>query len=462
MADDSNSNRLTNLSDRPAAGAKQSDPLAELARLIGQNDPFADFGRDTRATAATPAPPAQPRPLPNESVLAPPSYYDPREKYAAAPEPPPHQQAVPSFIQSAGPYRSPGYQAQGHLPQDHDFDLGETGGRRRKFLNKSALITLAVIGIAGAVGYRVLFGDSASSAPPKVIYSNPEPTKVPPPVVNADASTTKANNDRVGPQTERLATREEQPVDVNSLSRQGGRNQPPPQPPLPAGTPPSNQSGSAAMTAPSAVGEPKRVRTVTIRPSQTNTEMAQALVPPQGSASAAPQAPPAPPPPQAARPAPTTPSPLVQQRTAAAAPAPPSNAPLSLSDDNPPPAAAARRPAAPKPAPVQRPVAPPADSETRAPPPQSLAQAASPKGGGYVVQVSSQRSEAEAQAALRAAQAKYPNVLRGQQTTIRRADLGERGTFYRAMVGPFASRDQAMQVCSSLKAAGGDCIVPAN
>ena len=79
-----------------------------------------------------------------------------------------------------------------------------------------------------------------------------------------------------------------------------------------------------------------------------------------------------------------------------------------------------------------------------------------------MVQVSSQRSEAEAQAALRAAQAKYPSVLRGQQTTIRRAELGERGTFYRAMVGPFASRDQAMQVCSSLKAAGGDCIVSPN
>jgi len=78
------------------------------------------------------------------------------------------------------------------------------------------------------------------------------------------------------------------------------------------------------------------------------------------------------------------------------------------------------------------------------------------------VQVSSQRSEAEAQAALRAAQAKYPTVLGGQQTAIRRAELGDRGTFYRAMVGPFASRDQALQVCSSLKAAGGNCIVPPN
>ena len=86
----------------------------------------------------------------------------------------------------------------------------------------------------------------------------------------------------------------------------------------------------------------------------------------------------------------------------------------------------------------------------------------SPKAGGYLVQLSSQRSEAEAQAALRGLQTKYPNVLGGQQATIRRAELGERGVFFRAMVGPFASRDQATQLCGTLKAAGGDCIVQGN
>ena len=37
-----------------------------------------------------------------------------------------------------------------------------------------------------------------------------------------------------------------------------------------------------------------------------------------------------------------------------------------------------------------------------------------------------------------------------------------KGTYYRAMVGPFSSRDQALQLCSSLKAAGGDCVVQSN
>ena len=82
--------------------------------------------------------------------------------------------------------------------------------------------------------------------------------------------------------------------------------------------------------------------------------------------------------------------------------------------------------------------------------------------GSYAVQISSQRSETEAQASFQALQGKYPNVLGGRQPIIRRADLGSRGTYYRAMVGPFASSDQANELCSSLKAAGGQCIVQRN
>ena len=83
-------------------------------------------------------------------------------------------------------------------------------------------------------------------------------------------------------------------------------------------------------------------------------------------------------------------------------------------------------------------------------------------GGGYAVQISSQRSEAEAQSSFRDLQAKYPSVLGGRQPMVRRADLGEKGVYYRAMVGPFASADQATELCSDLKAAGGSCIVQKN
>ena len=82
--------------------------------------------------------------------------------------------------------------------------------------------------------------------------------------------------------------------------------------------------------------------------------------------------------------------------------------------------------------------------------------------GGYVVQLSSQRSEAEAQAAFHAMQSKYPGQLGGRAHFVKRADLGGRGTFYRTMVGPFASSSDAGQFCSKLKSAGGECIIQRN
>ena len=45
---------------------------------------------------------------------------------------------------------------------------------------------------------------------------------------------------------------------------------------------------------------------------------------------------------------------------------------------------------------------------------------------------------------------------------VRRADLGAKGIYYRTMVGPFVSAQQANELCSNLKAAGGTCIVEKN
>ncbi|MBB6309148.1 SPOR domain-containing protein [Xanthobacter tagetidis] len=83
-------------------------------------------------------------------------------------------------------------------------------------------------------------------------------------------------------------------------------------------------------------------------------------------------------------------------------------------------------------------------------------------GGSYVVQVASQRSEADAQGSWKALQAKYPTLLGSYSAQVRKADLGERGVFYRAQVGPFASRDQANELCQALRGQGGDCIVNKN
>ena len=82
--------------------------------------------------------------------------------------------------------------------------------------------------------------------------------------------------------------------------------------------------------------------------------------------------------------------------------------------------------------------------------------------GGYAVQVSSQRSEAEAQAAFRSLQAKYPGQLGNRQASIHKVELGAKGTYYRAMVGPFANASEASSLCNGLKAAGAQCLIQRN
>ncbi len=88
--------------------------------------------------------------------------------------------------------------------------------------------------------------------------------------------------------------------------------------------------------------------------------------------------------------------------------------------------------------------------------------AAAGSGGGYLVQVSSQQNEADAQASYRALQGKFPAVLGSHPPVIKRADLGDKGIYYRAMVGPFGTPEEASQFCGNLKSAGGQCVVQRN
>ena len=40
--------------------------------------------------------------------------------------------------------------------------------------------------------------------------------------------------------------------------------------------------------------------------------------------------------------------------------------------------------------------------------------------------------------------------------------VGAKGTYYRAMVGPYGNQNAASELCASLKAAGGQCIIQKN
>jgi cell division septation protein DedD len=106
---------------------------------------------------------------------------------------------------------------------------------------------------------------------------------------------------------------------------------------------------------------------------------------------------------------------------------------------------------------------PPPEPRTRAAaaaPAQTASTSDTAAEGRFMVQVSSQKTEADAQASFRALQKKFPDALGSQSPLIKRADLGDKGTVYRAMVGPFASRDEAVKFCMSYKSAGGQCYIP--
>jgi cell division septation protein DedD len=82
--------------------------------------------------------------------------------------------------------------------------------------------------------------------------------------------------------------------------------------------------------------------------------------------------------------------------------------------------------------------------------------------GGYAVQVASASNAADAYKVFRTLQTKFPKQLGKREPIVRPTDLGAKGTSYRAMVGPFASMEDATRMCSTLKAAGGNCLVQRN
>ena len=77
--------------------------------------------------------------------------------------------------------------------------------------------------------------------------------------------------------------------------------------------------------------------------------------------------------------------------------------------------------------------------------------------GGAYVQLSSQRSEADAQASLRTTKNRLGSSLNDAGLEIRRVDLGAKGIWYRVVL-PTGSFQNATQTCASIKANGVDCV----
>lgn len=94
-------------------------------------------------------------------------------------------------------------------------------------------------------------------------------------------------------------------------------------------------------------------------------------------------------------------------------------------------------------------------------PGQSVPATASTAGGAarYTVQVSSQRSGEAATRVFEDMRTRYSSIVGSYSPDIQRADLGDRGVYYRVRIGPMRSQAEAADFCSRLKSAGGDCFV---
>src|SRR5688572_20712729 len=78
---------------------------------------------------------------------------------------------------------------------------------------------------------------------------------------------------------------------------------------------------------------------------------------------------------------------------------------------------------------------------------------------GVRIQLVSMPSEAAAWDAWKQISGRYSAQLTGLTAMVESADLGTKGTFYRVQTGPFATVAAAQERCTTMKAAGLDCLV---
>ncbi|MER9605417.1 MULTISPECIES: SPOR domain-containing protein [unclassified Mesorhizobium] len=79
-------------------------------------------------------------------------------------------------------------------------------------------------------------------------------------------------------------------------------------------------------------------------------------------------------------------------------------------------------------------------------------------GGSWSMQIASQPTVESAQSSYQDLQRRYGSVLAGRTANIVKAEIAGKGTFYRVRV-PAQSRNDAISLCTSYKAAGGNCFV---
>jgi SPOR domain len=476
--------QLRHSSQQP--GSSKSDPLAELARIVGQDDPFRALlqGENmTSAGAVSNAGTARREPSFEEPAYwqnsPAPSYQDHHVALTAEEEAILRGQHDPRY--APAPYEAELYyqDAPGYAEPESTFAPVEPRRSRKGLIAIGAVLGAAIFGAAGALTLRS-GGMMGAGGEPPVIKADTGPSKVVPQNPGGvDIPNHKQIYERAGQDTQtRVVNREEQPLDVRQATRAANSEASGPgsvrmSPNVPSG---ASASGVPSLhgTSNAAVGilgEPRRVRTVSIRPDGTIIMPEQsgmggstpAATPPASIAPPRADAPPV------AAPAPSTPStasagsqppqarmtPPQRPREATSTPTAPrsatrangaelAGAPLQIADILRQQQKSETRSAAPQ-------------AMLREPTETSAAPAISP---GFSVQLGVRNTEREGRAMFEQLQQRFASDLAGYPLLLRQAEINGKQA-YRVRVGPM-SRDDAVSLCMRLKASGGQCFVANN
>ena len=442
------------------AGSAKGDPLAELARIVGQDDPFRallaarDEGRGTPTSPASPEAHLEPswrgriEPSFAPEAAAKPTPADAFDQYLASVEHDTHDEPYHGADEGHGAV---------HAVAAPDYAEGRDLRRvkpRRRLASVGAGLGLVALAITGALTYKALHRGSGGGGVP-VVQADTTPLKVAPKVADG-VEIPDQNRQIYEPRVKgkdgqiRIVNREEQPLDVSEAARAA------------QGTGPAGTQGVGSGTTPGsgpfeAFGEPRRVRTVAVRPESPPAPPRDAQADPLPSVIPT-MVLPSDQPPAASRPKPIR---QVSTVTAGAQTTPVQDAPPAV----------ATQPPAPRPVAVKPP--PKAAQRVAAVAPETAAQdapdttAATDSGpavseaavGGFSVQLGVRNSAGDARAALRQMQGKY-GQLAGKPELIRQAEVNGK-TIYRVRVGPLA-KAEASSLCTALQGAGGQCFVAKN
>jgi len=381
-------------------------------------------------------------------------------------------------------------------PRPRASAAGSRGRSRKGLVTAAAIVSVVLIGGAAAMYLRSL--EQGPSGPPPVIAAPEGPAKIEPAAeeqASAEETVGQSVYDQVAGRSseaeenvvegaeepreiERIVLPQSQGDNDNVLMRPVGSDE--------AGAEPETETAQQAAAGEEAQGDagefgPRRVPTYVVRPDGTIVTTAEAgPAEPEAAAAglsgqemAAAQT-------ESMDPKPVQTVAIDEPRTAGSPGLPNAGARQSApAADAVAPSAAVEEPASPvaqeepadqaaeapaQLAEVQPEQVPPEPEPAVEEPQQQVASAPVPPtapaaASGYLVQLSAQTSAEAAESTFADLQQRYGPILGSLEPNIERADLGDRGIYYRVRVGPWGERAEAVQVCEALQAAGGDCYV---